>query len=131
MRALEEAGTVVCQPILRVSLEIPTDAIGLVMSALGRLGGAVATPSLRGGLATIATSLPAAHVGALRQQLPGLTSGDGVLESSHGGYEPVSDGPPARRRTRPNPLDRGVPRGPFSEASACPKLTPGGSRDGR
>ena len=50
MQALEEAGTVVCEPIVRGSLEIPTGAIGAVMPALARLGAAVETPSLRGEL---------------------------------------------------------------------------------
>ncbi|MBD0348400.1 MAG: hypothetical protein ICV59_04545, partial [Thermoleophilia bacterium] len=50
MQALERAGTVVCEPIVRVSLEIPADAIGAVMAALARLGAAVETPSLQGKL---------------------------------------------------------------------------------
>ena len=48
MQALERARTVVCEPSVRVSLEIPMGTIGAVMPALARLGGAVETPSLRG-----------------------------------------------------------------------------------
>jgi ribosomal protection tetracycline resistance protein len=54
MRALEQAGTVVCEPVVRVSLEIPTDTIGAVMPALARRGAAVETPSLQGKVCTIA-----------------------------------------------------------------------------
>ena len=48
MQALERAGTVVCEPVVRVSVEVPTGAIGAVMAALARLGATVETPSLRG-----------------------------------------------------------------------------------
>jgi ribosomal protection tetracycline resistance protein len=99
MRALEQAGTVVCEPVVRVSLEIPTDAIGAVMPALGRLGAAVETPSLQGKLCTIETTVPVARVHDLQRRLPGLTRGEGVLESSFEGYEPVSGDPPTRRPT--------------------------------
>ena len=40
-RALEHAGTVVCEPLVRAELELPPEAIGAVMPALGRLGAAV------------------------------------------------------------------------------------------
>ena len=40
------------------------------------------------------TLLPAARVQDLQRQLPGLTSGEGVAETSFGGYQPVS-GPSA------------------------------------
>jgi len=104
MRALEGAGTVVCEPIARVSLEIPTLALGSVLPALARLGAAVYPPSLRGDLSVIETVLPAARVHDLQRRLPGLTSGEGVLESSFGGYQPVTGDPPTRARTMPNPL---------------------------
>ena len=105
MRALERAGSVVCEPIVRVSLEIPTDTIGAVMPALARFGAAVETPSLQGKLCTIETVLSVARAYDLQRQLPRLTRGEGVLESSFEGYEPVSGDQPARRRTTANPLD--------------------------
>jgi ribosomal protection tetracycline resistance protein len=107
MRALDEAGTVVCEPMVRASLEIPTDTIGAVMPALGRLGAAVETPSLRGKLCTIETILSAARAHVLQRQLRRLTRGEGVLESSFEGYEPVSGDQPTRRRTTANPLNLG------------------------
>jgi ribosomal protection tetracycline resistance protein len=107
MRALEEAGPVVCEPIVRVNLEIPMDTIGAVMPALARLGAAVETPSLQGKLCTIETVLSAARAHDLQRRLPGLTRGEGVLESSFEGYEPVSGDQPTRRRTTANPLNSG------------------------
>jgi len=105
MRALEQAGSVVCEPIVRVSLELPTDTIGAVVSVLARLGAAVETPSLKGNLCTMETVVPAAEAQVLQRRLPGLTRGEGVLESSFEGYEPVSGEQPTRSRTTPNPLN--------------------------
>ncbi|MFY9577808.1 MAG: translation factor GTPase family protein [Gaiellaceae bacterium] len=99
VQALERAGTVVCEPTVRVSLEIPTDTIGAVMPALSRLGGAVETPSLQRRLATIEAVLPAARADDVQRQLPGLTRGEGVLDSSFAGYQPVRGEQPSRRRT--------------------------------
>jgi ribosomal protection tetracycline resistance protein len=107
MQALERAGTIVCEPTLRVVLEIPVNAIGVVVAALARLGTAVEMPSVKGGLAVMDTVLPAARVGDLRRNLPGLTRGEGVLEASFEGYEPVVGVPPTRRRTSPSPLEPG------------------------
>ena len=107
MQALERAGTAVCEPIVRATLEIPTGTTGAVLSALGRLGAAMKTPSTRGQLSTIETVLPAARAQDLQRQIPGLTGGEGVLESSFGGYQPVSGAPPTRLRTTANPLNLG------------------------
>ena len=107
MRALKDAGTVVCEPTLRVSLEIPTETIGAVMPELARLGAAVETPSLQGRLSTIETILPAARSHELQRRLPGLTGGEGVFESSFAGYRPANGDPPVRRRTTANPLNLG------------------------
>lgn len=56
MQALERAGTVVCEPVLRVRLEMPTMTIGAVLAVLARLGAVAQTPSLQGELATIEDS---------------------------------------------------------------------------
>jgi ribosomal protection tetracycline resistance protein len=105
MQALERAGTVVCEPTVRVSLEIPADSIGAVMPALARLGAAVETPTLKGELSTMNAVMPAARADDLQRQLPALTVGEGVLESSFVGYQPVSGDQPTRLRTAPNPLN--------------------------
>jgi len=106
MQALERAGTAVCEPIVQVSVEIPTTTIGAVMAALARLGAAIETPSLAGKLSMIETVLPAARADDLQRQLPGLTGGEGVLDSSFAGYQPVSGTAPTRQRTTANPLNR-------------------------
>ncbi len=77
------------------------------MPELARLGAAVETPSLQGKLSTIEMILPAARAHDLQRRLPGLTGGEGVLESTFAGYQPVSGDQPARRRTTANPLNLG------------------------
>ncbi len=106
MQALEQARTVVCQPTVRILLEIPADTIGAVVAALARLGAAVEMPSLKSGLAVIETVLSAVRARDLQRQLSGLTRGEGVLESRFDGYEPVVGEPPTRQRLTPNPLNR-------------------------
>ena len=98
MRALERAGTKVCEPIVRASLDIPAATQNRVMSALARLGATAEAPSRRGEFSTIQAVLRAARVPDLVRRLPGLSGGEGVLESSFIGYQPVFGEPPARRR---------------------------------
>ncbi|MGH3303123.1 MAG: hypothetical protein ACRDOK_15870 [Streptosporangiaceae bacterium] len=101
-QALEHAGTVVCEPMARVRLDIPTERLGAALSALARLGAAVDAPQPRGDLALIEAVLPSAIVHVLQQQLPGLTAGEGVLESCFGGYQPVRGRFPTRQLLVPN-----------------------------
>ena len=94
MRALERARTMVCEPIVRVEVEIPVDAVGAVLAVMSRLGGVVGAPSVRGTLCVIDGRLPASRAQDLRRQLPGLTGGEGVAEASFDGYQPVRGTPP-------------------------------------
>jgi ribosomal protection tetracycline resistance protein len=89
-QALRRAGTVVCEPIVRASIEVPTRAVGAVLPALARLGGTVEMPLPRGELSTIDALLPVAQTDELQRQLPGLTGGEGVFESAFAGYRPVT-----------------------------------------
>jgi ribosomal protection tetracycline resistance protein len=105
MQALESAGTVVCEPTARVGLEVPTHAVGAVIPALARLGATFETPAPNGERSTITAVLPATRADELHRELPALTGGEGVLDSSFAGYQPVSGDLPIRRRTRPDPLN--------------------------
>jgi ribosomal protection tetracycline resistance protein len=89
MDALRQAGTIVCQPMTRVRLELPVPRMGDVLAVLARLGAATEAPLLEAELAVVTATLPSAQVRALQEQLPGLTGGEGVLDASFGGYEPV------------------------------------------
>jgi ribosomal protection tetracycline resistance protein len=106
MRALERAGTAVCEPMVRAHLEVPTDAVSAVLAAVARLGGVVEAPSLLGDLAVTETVLPASRAQDLQRQLSGLTGGEGVIETRFGGYRSTQGSAPTRRRTTANPLNR-------------------------
>ncbi|MEV5552431.1 translation factor GTPase family protein [Nonomuraea wenchangensis] len=102
MDALRRAGTVVCEPVHRFTLELPADTTGEVLPVLARLG---AVPRAQGpGL--IEGEIPAARVHELGQRLPGLTRGEGVLDSAFERYHPVRGPAPARPRLGHDPLDR-------------------------
>jgi ribosomal protection tetracycline resistance protein len=88
-KALSQAGTVVCEPMASVRVELPAARTGAVLSCLARLGGDVKTPLPRGDLSLVLATLPSAKVRSLHEQLPGLTGGEGVLEAEFGGYRPV------------------------------------------
>jgi ribosomal protection tetracycline resistance protein len=103
-QALAVAGTVVCEPMASARLEVPAGRIGPVLAAAARLGAAVDAPQSRGELSVLETVLPAASVHLLQQQLPGLTGGEGVLESSFAGYQPVHGAPPVLNARRPRSL---------------------------
>jgi ribosomal protection tetracycline resistance protein len=95
-RALKQAGTVVCEPMASVRVELPAARTGAVLSRLARLGADVETPLPHGDLSIVLTTLPSAKVRSLQEQLPGLTSGEGVLEAGFGGYRPVRGRVPSR-----------------------------------
>jgi ribosomal protection tetracycline resistance protein len=106
MDALEQARTAVCEPVLQVRLEVPAESVGAVIATIGQLGATAEMESLRGDLATVDTILSILAAQQLQRELSRLTSGEGVLESTFLGYEPVSGDPPARQRTTVNPLHR-------------------------
>ena len=89
-QALGAAGTVVCEPVVRVSLEVPTRTVGAVLSALARLGAVVEAPSPRSELSTIDALMPVTAADELQRQLPGLSGGEGVAETSFAGYQPTA-----------------------------------------
>jgi ribosomal protection tetracycline resistance protein len=106
MSALNQAGTVVCEPMHRFHLEIPTDTLGLILPALARLHAVPATPEGRGSSYTLEGDISAARVHELREQLAGLTRGEGVLECTFDHYDPVHGSIPTRPRTNHSALHR-------------------------
>jgi len=106
MEALKQAGTVVCEPIHRFDLELPADALGPVLSLLAALGAAPGPARVDGITTRVGGNIPAAAVRDLQLRLPGLSSGEGVVESTFDRYEPVRGEPIERPRTDHNPLDR-------------------------
>ncbi len=106
MSALKKAGTVVCEPIHRFHLDIPTDTFGASVPALARLGAVLQTSAMRGSSYLLEGEIPAARVHELQQQLPALTRGEGVLECAFARYQPISGPFPTRPCSDHNPLNR-------------------------
>jgi ribosomal protection tetracycline resistance protein len=104
--ALDRAGTWVCEPLADLSLEVPASTAHAVLAALGRLDGRVRGQFSANGVTRADAVMPVARVKALQHQLPGLSSGEGILESRPDGYQPIGSDPPSRSRSGPSPLDR-------------------------
>jgi ribosomal protection tetracycline resistance protein len=106
MGALKQAGTVVCEPIHRFHLEIPSDTFGATVSALARLRAIPQTQEMRGSSYILEGEVPADRVHALQQHLPALTRGEGLVECEFGSYRAIRGRTPTRPRTDYNPLNR-------------------------
>ncbi len=106
MTALRRAGTVVCEPVCKFRLEVPPDSVTAVLTALARMGAARQAASVAGTGTVVAGEIRAGRVHELRQQLPGLTSGEGVLEAAFARHREVTGDFPVRPRTDHNPLHR-------------------------
>ena len=106
MSALQQAGTRVYEPMHRFRLEIPAEEFGPILPVLTQLRAVPRTPAMRDSTYLVEGEIPAARVHQLRQQLPALTRGEGVLESAFDHYQPVSGTIPTRPRSDHNPLNR-------------------------
>jgi ribosomal protection tetracycline resistance protein len=105
--AIRQAGFVACEPMTALRVEAPVEAgrgiAGVVLSAGGRILGQHSA----GERTTIVALVQAGRVHEVQGRIPGLTGGEGVVETSFAGYHPVTtDPPPSRRRTMPNPFNR-------------------------
>lgn len=106
MRALELAGTEVCEPFEALDLEVPEDTFGAVCGALINARATMRNVFQEGESQRIICEIPTAELRAVEQQIPGLTHGDGGWVTSFAGYVPVAGEPPTRARIGPNPLNR-------------------------
>jgi ribosomal protection tetracycline resistance protein len=106
MEALRQAGTTVYEPMHRFQLDAPADTLSAVLPLLARLRAVPRTTATQGTSYRLEGEIPAAHVHRLGQELPTLTSGEGVLEAAFDHYRPVTGTPPSRPRTDHNPLNR-------------------------
>jgi ribosomal protection tetracycline resistance protein len=104
--ALRQAGTVVCEPIHRFHLEIPSDMFGATVSALARLRAVPQTQEMRGSSYILEGEVPVDRVHTLQQHLPALTRGEGLVECEFDSYRAVCGKVPTRPRTDYNPLNR-------------------------
>ncbi len=106
MAALKQAGTVVCEPVHHFRLDTPADTLTVLLPALARLHAVPEVTATGGSWCTLEGDIPATRVHELRQQVPHLTRGEGVMESSFARYDPVRGPAPTRPRTGDDPLNR-------------------------
>jgi ribosomal protection tetracycline resistance protein len=105
MSALGQAGTRVYEPVHSFTLEVPAASYGALLPVLAQLRAVPELVKSNGGTCLLRGTIPAARVHELQQRLPGLSSGEGVLESVFDHYQ-LADGRPSRPRTDADPLDR-------------------------
>lgn len=107
VEALRRAGTQVYEPMHRFRIEAPADTLGALLPVLAALRAVPQTTETRADRCVLEGAVPAARVHALEQRLPGLTRGEGELDSGFDHYAPVSHGTvPRRPRSDHNPLNR-------------------------
>jgi ribosomal protection tetracycline resistance protein len=106
MTALSQAGTLVCEPVSSFRLEVPQDSLPAVLTALARLGAVSQPRSMLASASLVNGHIPAGRIQELRQQLPALTAGEGLLESEFARYRQIRGAIPVRPRTDHNPLHR-------------------------
>ncbi|NHA69075.1 elongation factor G [Phycicoccus flavus] len=104
--ALARAGTVACEPVDRIEVELPAAALGAVLSAVGRLGGTPEGSRGADGWSLVTGTLPTRSVAELTRLLPDLTGGEGSLVTRPDHHAPVRGEPPRRRAPDPDPRDR-------------------------
>jgi hypothetical protein len=85
---------------------VPATTLGAVLGTLSRFGATVYGQSVHGDEVVVDAALTAADAQDLQRRLPGVTAGEGVIESTLGGYQPVRGAPPRRRRTTADPRNR-------------------------
>lgn len=105
-QALARADTVVCEPTLRARIEVPPESVPSVLGALAGHGASLESQSQSGALALIEAVVPAASIRELQAQLPGLSGGEGVMETEFASYRSLAGEKPVRRRTWANPSNR-------------------------
>jgi ribosomal protection tetracycline resistance protein len=106
MAALSEAGTQVCEPVHRFRLELPSETLAATLAMLAAVRAVPLETTPQGASFVLEGDVPAEQVHALTRLLPGVTHGEGLLETNLDRYRPVAGIPPSRPRTDANPLSR-------------------------
>ncbi|MBX5184802.1 TetM/TetW/TetO/TetS family tetracycline resistance ribosomal protection protein [Rhizobium sp. NZLR5] len=103
--ALSAAQTVVCEPFNRFHLEAPVESLSSVLTLLAKSAAATSDSVIADGVAQLEGTLASQMVQSVQQQLPGLTSGAGTMETAFEHYNPMAGPPRLRRRSGPDPFN--------------------------
>lgn len=106
MDALRRAGTEVLEPIQSFHLEFPADVLGTFARIMPEFGEIRSDPVIRAGTCIVEGIVRAAKVSELQALIPGISRGEGFLETEFSHYALVPGKFPTRPRTDLNPLDR-------------------------
>jgi elongation factor G len=99
--ALAEAGTVLLEPVATVTVTVPPDHQGAVLTDLsGRRGRVSATELADDGRARLVATVPEAELSRYVLDLRSLTGGRAELTIRPAGYEPAHGVSAARRLSR-------------------------------
>ncbi|MDR6667968.1 TetM/TetW/TetO/TetS family tetracycline resistance ribosomal protection protein [Rhizobium sp. 1399] len=104
--ALSQAEMVVCEPVERFQLEVPATTLPVIVTLLAKCGASISETLIESSVARLEGVIASIHVQGIRRQLPGLTSGVGIIESIFDHYTPLSGPSPIRSRTVANPFNR-------------------------
>lgn len=103
--ALSAAQTVICEPIDRFYLEAPAATLSGLLTLLAKAGAAMKDTAITDGMARLEGTLASAMIRSIQQQVPGLTSGMGMMESSFDHYAPMAGPQRSRQRSGPDPFN--------------------------
>ncbi|HCG31081.1 MAG TPA: GTP-binding protein, partial [Chloroflexi bacterium] len=81
LEAIRQAGTVVCEPIDALELEIPEDTYGTICGALIQARATIEDTRVDGATCHLTVTIPTVELRGIEQQLPGLTRGEGGWSS--------------------------------------------------
>ncbi|MFI5732186.1 GTP-binding protein [Kribbella sp. NPDC051587] len=87
--AVENAGTTVCEPIDRVSVEFPSETMPEVLKVLSRYGAISETTTLSSELAVVRGAVRTGSIDALRNELTSAAHGLAVLDARLDHYAPI------------------------------------------
>jgi ribosomal protection tetracycline resistance protein len=96
MAALRTAGTQVCEPVHRFRLELPAETLAATLAMLAEVKAVPYETTPQGASFVLEGDVPAAQIHPLTRLLPGVTHGEGLVETSFHHYRPVAGAPPSR-----------------------------------
>ncbi|MBB4441122.1 MULTISPECIES: elongation factor G [Rhizobium] len=102
--ALSAAQTVLCEPIDRFHLEAPAESLSGLLTLLAKSAATMTDSVIADGMARLEGTMASAMIQSVQQQLPGLTSGAGTMETSFDRYAPMAGPPRSRQRSGPDPF---------------------------
>lgn len=107
MKALEDAGTTLLEPIELARISVPEEYAGRIIGDLTAMRAVYDAPVIHNGIFTAEARIPVAEAMDYSVQLASKTAGRGVLSVRFDGYAPCPQGMGRTAKRRgPDPRDR-------------------------